>query len=126
MTALEARAALQAFKWRHRNVQFFVCRFLHLVDNQSVLGVLSKCRSSSYVLHGIAAKSTLALPLLQCVCLLMLTVEPTEIRRTRDPAHCQKMPLREMAPKRRIGTAGLAPQAKQQARRAIGRLSEAR
>ena len=62
ITALEARAALQAFKWRCRNIQNHFCRFLHLVDNQSVLGVLSKCRSSSYVLHAIAAKySRLAL-----------------------------------------------------------------
>jgi hypothetical protein len=56
ITALEARAALQAFKWRCRKVDNHHNRFLHLVDNQSVLGVLSKCRSSSYVLHAIAAK----------------------------------------------------------------------
>ena len=62
ITALEARAALHSFKWRCRNINNHFCRFLHLVDNQSVLGILSKCRSSSYVLHAIAAKySCLAL-----------------------------------------------------------------
>ena len=56
----------------------------------------------------------------------MPTVKPIELRPTRALAKCRKTPLRNMPPKRRIGAGGMTAQAKQQARRAIGKLSEAR
>ena len=56
----------------------------------------------------------------------MLNVKPIEIWPTRALAKCRRTLLRNMPPKRRIGAGRMTAQAKQQARRAIGRLSEAR
>ena len=47
INVLEARSCLQALKWRARTVAFCSCRYLHLVDSQVALGVLTKHRSSS-------------------------------------------------------------------------------
>jgi len=51
ITDLELRAASTALHWRFRKNSSFPARFLHLVDNQSALGVLAKGRSSSHLLQ---------------------------------------------------------------------------
>ena len=56
ITALELLAALLAIKWWLAVPQRLRCRFLHLIDNQAVVGVLVKGRSSSVVLSQILSK----------------------------------------------------------------------
>jgi len=51
ITDLELRAAATALLWKFRKDNSFPVRFLHLVDNQSTLGVLAKGRSSSHLLQ---------------------------------------------------------------------------
>ena len=53
ITELELRAVLSALRWRLRSSKYLKCRFLHLSDSQAGLGVLTKCRSSSYKLQRV-------------------------------------------------------------------------
>ena len=53
---LEARGALQALRWRLRRVRGIGRRYLHLLDSIVSLSVLSKRRSSSYVLNRVVKR----------------------------------------------------------------------
>jgi len=53
---LEMRAYLSAFKWRPRSSVNIDTRFLHLLDSQVSISVLTKHRSSSIRLNRVARK----------------------------------------------------------------------
>ena len=53
---LELRAALSEVKLRSRSVKLHGQRYLHLVDSNVALGILTKKRSSSYLLQRVIAK----------------------------------------------------------------------
>ena len=53
---LEMRAFLSAFKWRLRSSQNLDTKFLHLLDSQVSISVLTKHRSSSIRLNRVARK----------------------------------------------------------------------
>jgi hypothetical protein len=53
---LEMRAYLSAFKWRLRTAEGVQQRFLHLLDSQVSISVLTKHRSSSIRLNRVARK----------------------------------------------------------------------
>ena len=57
ITLLEALAAHLALLWRMGRRDQVRTRFLHLLDNQAAIAVLSKHRSSSNALHRIARRS---------------------------------------------------------------------
>ena len=47
INVLEAKSCLAALRWRCRKASFASCRYLHLIDSQVAIGVLTKHRSSS-------------------------------------------------------------------------------
>ena len=51
ITVLELRALLTTLRWRARRGDLTRQRFLHLIDNQATIGVATKCRSSSHLMH---------------------------------------------------------------------------
>jgi hypothetical protein len=53
---LEMRAYLSAFKWRLRSGRNVNIKFLHLLDSQVSISVLTKHRSSSIRLNRVARK----------------------------------------------------------------------
>ena len=56
ITALETRGALAALRWRLRSRWNLASRFGHLLDNQASIGVLTRCRSTSYVLNVVVKR----------------------------------------------------------------------
>lgn len=52
INGLELRSVFNALRWRLRSTCSFRKRFLHLVDSQVVLSILTRGRSSSAVLRG--------------------------------------------------------------------------
>ena len=66
ITLLEALAAHLALLWRMGRRDQVRTRFLHLLDNQAAIAVLSKHRSSSRVLNRIARRSAALLLLSGC------------------------------------------------------------
>ena len=63
---LETRAALVSARWRFRSTFNLRRRLAHLMDNQSSLGIVTKCRSSSRKLN-ILCKRLAALVLAACI-----------------------------------------------------------
>ena len=53
---LEARAVLQALKWRTRSTSSIAARVVHLADSQVTLGALNKFRSPAEHLHRIITR----------------------------------------------------------------------
>jgi hypothetical protein len=56
INVLEMRAFLASIRWRLRNVHNLNSRFLHLLDSQVCLGILSKGRTSSRKLRAVVEK----------------------------------------------------------------------
>ena len=56
ITVLETRAVLTTLRWRLRRGHMIRNRFLHLIDNQAAIGVLTKGRSSSHQLLAVLKK----------------------------------------------------------------------
>ena len=56
INGLEGRAVLAAFKWRVRKTKHLKQKFLHLIDSQVTMGVMTKRRSSSWMMHSVARK----------------------------------------------------------------------
>ena len=53
---LEGRATLMMLLWRARKVKNIGTKFPHLLDSQVNIGVLTKKRSSSYVMNFVSTK----------------------------------------------------------------------
>ena len=89
INALECRALLLALRWRARNVKHFSKRFLHLCDNQAVLGAFCKHRSNAHSLNY----------LLQRAAALELATEMKPIMAfVRSHANAADAPSRRMGP----------------------------
>ena len=56
INGLEGRAVLATFKWRVRKTKHLKQKFLHLIDSQVTMGVMTKRRSSSWMMHSVARK----------------------------------------------------------------------
>jgi len=56
INVLEARALLNAIRWRAQDTQFVNSRFIHLLDSQVVLGALNKGRSPSINLNRVICR----------------------------------------------------------------------
>ena len=66
INVLELRGALIALQWRARSVRFRNKRYLHLLDSQVALAVLTKGRSSATVLNKLLIKHAALLIATNC------------------------------------------------------------
>ena len=66
INSLELRGALLGLQWRTRSSKFHSCRFVHLLDSQVALAVLTKGRSSASVLNKLLIRYAALLIVSNC------------------------------------------------------------